>query len=854
MDALQQLNLAAPITDTYMMIESMIIQRIAAQIAGNPQGLINNSSEWRIQMLARMGKLSADTAKIIASQTKGIGYDIEAAINTSVQSVLKTHDLTMTDKLSGNIRSALTMYDRQAISGKYNQVNTVMQYKAKQTYLKAVDGTVSRFDRIMQKELDNKQEHLDVLNKNAMAVTLGERSRTEAIRATIEEMSDKGIPAFIDASGREWSAEAYVNMDIRNTVKNAANATQFACIEELGQDIVLVSSHAGARPLCAPYQGKFYSLSGKSGTIRDARGREYTYEPWSSTSYGEPAGLLGINCGHTIRGASEGMFINREKQYDEKENSEEYDKVVKQRALERDIRKQKTTRNALKAAGDTEGVKEYNRKIKASTVQLEAYCDKNGLTMRRDRTEVYGYSDPGRKKAHNDFIETVAPKKPTFVPAGSIDEAESFAKSIGIRHVDYSDLPLETANLLNEAALTLPEDARPAFVGSGNNLQKVTGAKFSRSSKDYYGVHLDAQDFHFGEYPNIEYDFDGGQAVGISNYYKTADKIEKSKIKGNVEYAKRHDGHTQFFNTDGRSTGFHEMGHIYDDVKGIPDGFIKDAERWAAESRCDMLKNPHEAWAEAWGAYHTKNPDLPDYIAKYVHERTNTPLDNFGKSGIMEIERAIKSKTFDEASKYARNHLSISINGLSSVPIENINAVNNCLHRMYREVPSVSGFVDEVVLADVSEIAKSSLRWEQGKPVISIKLSRQYFATMTVSQIEQAIDDAVEAGIFSPKDGLYGVFKHESAHLAEFRSTLRKYKYQPDRVQESLELYEAATEIKSLAFRNCEIDDNDVNASRYVSSYAKSNPAEFIAECYSCETDNLLVKEVKRLLKKKWGM
>lgn len=429
MDALQQLNLAAPITDTYTRIESMIIMHIAEQIAGNPQGLINNSSEWRIQMLARMGKLSKDTAKIIASQCKGVGYEIEAAINSSVQSVLRSNGLTMTDKLSENIRSALTNYDRQAISGKYNQVNTVMQYKSKQAYLNAVNGTVSRFDRIMEKELANKQEHLDVLNTNAMAVTLGERSRTQAIRETIEEMSDKGIPAFIDASGREWSAEAYVNMDIRNTVKNAANAAQFASIEELGQDIVLVSSHTGARPLCAPYQGKFYSLSGKSGTIRDARGREYTYEPWSSTSYGEPAGLLGINCGHTIRGVSDGAFVNREKQYNEKENSEEYEKVTKQRALERNIRKQKTTRNALKAAGDDEGVREYDRKIRESNAKLDAYCKENGLTNRRDRTEVYGYSDSSRKQKPKEFVEAVEPKKPAFVPAGTVEEAQTKAET-----------------------------------------------------------------------------------------------------------------------------------------------------------------------------------------------------------------------------------------------------------------------------------------------------------------------------------------------------------------------------------------------------------------------------------------
>ena len=118
MDALQQLNLAAPITDTYTRIESMIIMRIAEQIAGNPQGLINNSSEWRIQMLARMGRITKDTAKIIAKNCKGVGYDIEAAINSSVQSVLQANGLTMTDKLSDNIRSALTMYDRQAMGSR----------------------------------------------------------------------------------------------------------------------------------------------------------------------------------------------------------------------------------------------------------------------------------------------------------------------------------------------------------------------------------------------------------------------------------------------------------------------------------------------------------------------------------------------------------------------------------------------------------------------------------------------------------------------------------------------------------------------------------------------------------------
>ncbi|MGN0578985.1 MAG: phage minor capsid protein [Ruminiclostridium sp.] len=204
-----------------------------------------------------------------------------------------------------------------------------------------------------------------------------------------------------------WSPEAYVNMDIRNTVKNAALAAEFASLDELGQDVILVSSHAGARKKCYPYQGKFFSRSGKTGTIKDGNGKEYPYSPLSDTSFGEPDGLFGINCGHRMRGVSDGLFIYREKQYDEKENSEEYEKVCKQRQMERKIRKDRRTRDALEAAGDTEGAKELRRKIAEENKQLKEYCDREGLNYRQDRTRTYGYSDESRKKKPVDLVESV---------------------------------------------------------------------------------------------------------------------------------------------------------------------------------------------------------------------------------------------------------------------------------------------------------------------------------------------------------------------------------------------------------------------------------------------------------------
>ncbi len=273
------------------------------------------------------------------------------------------------------------------------------------------------------------------------------------------------------------------------------------------------------------------------------------------------------------------------------------------------------------------------------------------MTVPADMTyrEWYGKYVEGGELTDGAKLQAAEPRF-KFIEAKTIEEAEKIALENGVRHVDYSDLPLETANLLNEAAMTLPEDIRPAYIGSGKGVQKVTGTKFSRKEKDYYGVHIDALQMHFGEYPNIEYDFEGGNVVGISTAYKTPEKIHKSKVEGNKVYAEKHDGHTQFFNEDGRSTAFHEMGHIYADKKGIPKGFAEDAERWLKDSKCDMLKSTDEAWAEAWGAYHTNNPNLPDYIAKYISDATNKHLTQPTGNSIIKSEVSFDGKIYKKKS------------------------------------------------------------------------------------------------------------------------------------------------------------------------------------------------------------
>lgn len=443
MEPLEQLNLAAPIVSTYTEIEEIILCHIAEQLAANSDTLINATSEWRIKMLAQMGKVGKDTARIIASKVGKVPGEVQKVVQSSIDKVLSEYGLEINGKIEESTAAALKNYDLQAVKDKYNQVNTVMQYKAKQAYVNGINSAADKMLKKKQKALENSQEYLDILNKNAMATVLGEKSRTEAIRETIAEMSKKGIPAFVDKTGREWSPEAYVDMDIRNTAKNAALAAEFASLDELGQDIVLVSSHSGARPLCAPYQGKFYSISGKSGTITDAKGKTYNYTPLSGTSFGKAAGLFGINCGHRMRGVSDGTFINREKEFEGEETSEEYRKVQRQRALERAVRKKKTEANMYEAAGDKDAARDLRRLAQDEDRKLRDYCQKEGLSYRRDRTEVYGY-----KKV--DISEN----------GGIIEEKEDLTVKLGELEKVYSE---KHSKAITEIMQKAPKNARAVW-------------------------------------------------------------------------------------------------------------------------------------------------------------------------------------------------------------------------------------------------------------------------------------------------------------------------------------------------------------------------------------------------------
>lgn len=95
-------------------------------------------------------------------------------------------------------------------------------------------------------------------------VTAGEASGLgigSAQKQFLKTMEEKGIVAFTDKSGRDWSLRSYGEMATRTTSRQATNLGVLFADE--AHDLYQISSHGTTCPICAPLEGRVYSRSGK---------------------------------------------------------------------------------------------------------------------------------------------------------------------------------------------------------------------------------------------------------------------------------------------------------------------------------------------------------------------------------------------------------------------------------------------------------------------------------------------------------------------------------------------------------------------------------------------------------------
>lgn len=86
----------------------------------------------------------------------------------------------------------------------------------------------------------------------------------EFVRKLIEENVTDAMTGFVDNGGKRWALDTYGEMVARTTTREAMTAGTIARIQEVGHDLVTVSKHPTSCDICEPYQGKTYSLTGRT--------------------------------------------------------------------------------------------------------------------------------------------------------------------------------------------------------------------------------------------------------------------------------------------------------------------------------------------------------------------------------------------------------------------------------------------------------------------------------------------------------------------------------------------------------------------------------------------------------------
>lgn len=172
---------------------------------------------------------------------------------------------------------------------------------------------------------------------------------------------------------------------------NTARSAVWERMEDYGNDLYQVSHHDGARPLCYPWQGKVISKDDNVRDVYDEAGNKVHVYAQSETSYGEPAGLFGINCGHYPIPFIPGFSRMRPPDQTEAQNEKEYEQSQEQRALERKFRYAKRDLSVLKAQEASEDeIKAQKLKVSNARTALNDFCKDTGRARRtnRERTPI----------------------------------------------------------------------------------------------------------------------------------------------------------------------------------------------------------------------------------------------------------------------------------------------------------------------------------------------------------------------------------------------------------------------------------------------------------------------------------
>lgn len=368
-----------------------IINRIMLRISRNDDYVLTAYDKWNIETLQQAGYLLEDIQKEIAKVTKLQEQEIAEAMEDAGVEALSYDD---------------KIYESVGLSPAPLTQSPELIRLMQRNY----EATLGEWHNFTRTTVDISQQlFISELDRFYMLVSTGAMGYTQALKEIIDTVVSDGVRVYYD-TGHSDTIETATLRAVRTGVSQMSGQITTARMKEMGACLAITSSHLGARPSHAEWQGKIFYVDWEKMNkiyplseipmpkdIDTSLAKKYP-DFIESTRIGKVDGLEGANCRHSHSVYYQDMD-NPFEQYDSEENRKQYEKEQRQRTLERRIRKTKREVMGWKEAVDNETDDktkfeldlQYQKKALLLQRQNKAYreyCEKNNLRPLADRITI----------------------------------------------------------------------------------------------------------------------------------------------------------------------------------------------------------------------------------------------------------------------------------------------------------------------------------------------------------------------------------------------------------------------------------------------------------------------------------
>ena len=363
------------ISRIYSDIETSLVRRICRWISRNPDKTLD-PEDWRLRKLSGIGVMHEELRNLLIQESATNEDRIVEYISKAVEA---------------NSKSDLRLY-QAVMEYKKQDKSVVLKIAASDMQKARIDAVIKNARKALNMTntlaLEASQQcFLDSVNSAYLRVMEGAYTLDDAVWYASKALARKGltIATYNGPTSTNISMDAAVRRNVVTSVAQATAEMSKGMAQDLGLDLVQTSAHIGARPQHQVWQGKVFSLSGKSDKYPALSAPQEA----GGTGYGTAEGLCGCNCRHHFFPYAEG-FKPTDYGIDisPAENEEIYNATQKQRLYERKIRSWKRTEKVAEDNGKSHDIKTARERIRGYQKALRELCDKYNLPREYARERV----------------------------------------------------------------------------------------------------------------------------------------------------------------------------------------------------------------------------------------------------------------------------------------------------------------------------------------------------------------------------------------------------------------------------------------------------------------------------------